>query len=825
MNHSLGRFESRLSPAVRFLAAVAVVLSVSGVGAGRTPAVQAAPLVSLVVDSESDSGGLSTCSGADNDCSLRGAINKLIADSATNSQITFQSDVNLIVLLNPLPTITVTGTEIIGNSGEPRIDGLFMAAGDMLRISAPNVAVSGLSLVNGRPITDGLYADISVLSGTGVEIHHNYLGTLPPGKDVINCNPNPGGGSLVSRNSADGISVAALAGSSGAGNGSVYIYANTIGCHGRHGIRLFGTDYAYVGQDPAGAASGNFIGVNADGVGLRNGHGSAGVGGPGDGVSVVANGGNGARFNVIRSNTIAGNFRDGIRLIGTGTNNSNSTYGNTIAANRIGLDDLGAFGNQGDGIHLESGAYLNRIGGSSVQDRNVISANLGRGVYLYDSEATGILGNYIGTSLDGLSALGNLGHGVLIEASDSTLVGAYFALLVVVARENIISGNAGDGVQVLASSVPFISGNKIGTDATGLAALGNGGSGIEFNGVARGVITGNVVSDNVTGIRLISTQHATITANLIGTDAAGLADLGNTYDGIALITSAFFSRVGGNLVSDRNVISGNGFCGILVNVAHTNTINSNYIGLNSLGTEAIPNGHEGICLLGADGNQMGTGGVPQHIAGNGNHGLHFEDANFNVVGSANYIGVAADLSPLGNGGAGVRIESDSHDNGVYPQVNSHNVGAGVAILGADSVENDVAPFLNARNGGLPIDLGNNGHTPNDVGDVDTGPNLLLNYPVITDSSVHPVSGLTIITGTVCALCTVWLYEAIGDPSAPGGGGDYIVFVTADGSGQWNATLPSGQTEATVTLVARDVNFNTSEFSPRPLIVRLPLVIK
>ena len=57
------------------------------------------------------------------------------------------------------------------------------------------------------------------------------------------------------------------------------------------------------------------------------------------------------------------------------------------------------------------------------------------------------------------------------------------------------------------------------------------------------------------------------------------------------------------------------------------------------------------------------------------------------------------------------------------------------------------------NGDLPIDLKNDGPTPNDPDDVDSGPNGVLNYPVITGTSAGT------LTGTTCPNCWVYFYAA------------------------------------------------------------------
>lgn len=167
-----------------------------------------------------------------------------------------------------------------------------------------------------------------------------------------------------------------------------------------------------------------------------------------------------------------------------------------------------------------------------------------------------------------------------------------------------------------------------------------------------------------------------------------------------------------------------------------------------------------------------------------------------------------------NDGAGIRV-LDS-DNAVIGTRNSvkYNGEAGIAVTG-DSSGINVHVQAVYGNGGLAIDLGNDGHTANDAGDGDSGPNTLLNYPVITSSS-----GST-ITGTAC-VCNVHIYEAVGDPAAPGGGGVLVETVPADSGGNWNATLPDGLTRLDVTTMAVDFSLNSSEMAPRPQVF-MPLI--
>src|SRR5207249_2590149 len=80
-----------------------------------------------------------------------------------------------------------------------------------------------------------------------------------------------------------------------------------------------------------------------------------------------------------------------------------------------------------------------------------------------------------------------------------------------------------------------------------------------------------------------------------------------------------------------------------------------------------------------------------------------------------------------------------------------NGAAGVAVA-YDSVRNPILGNSIHANAGLGIDLNNDGPSPPDPGDGDTGPNLLQNAPVLAATTSFaesdPRYGRTIITGTL-----------------------------------------------------------------------------
>ena len=105
-----------------------------------------------------------------------------------------------------------------------------------------------------------------------------------------------------------------------------------------------------------------------------------------------------------------------------------------------------------------------------------------------------------------------------------------------------------------------------------------------------------------------------------------------------------------------------------------------------------------------------------------------------------------------NGGDGVTIVGDPNNpvgsggNQVSDNVITGNQGSGVTII--DSVQNDVSGNDIAGNGGLPVDLGGDGHTPNDPTDGDDGANLGQNYPVIFRAAPTTLAADTAAAATV-----------------------------------------------------------------------------
>ena len=360
-------------------------------------------------------------------------------------------------------------------------------------------------------------------------------------------------------------------------------------------------------------------------------------------------------------NVVSGNDRGGVYISGYGAT-GNQVQGNLIGTDVTGTADLG---NSFAGVAIARGSN-NTIGGTAAGAGNVISANGYWGVIINQSTATGnqVQGNYIGTDVTGTAALANHYYGVYISDAPSNTIGGAVA-----GARNVISGNDGDGVYISESSATgnLVQGNYIGTDVTGTAALGNTSDGVVIYDAPDNTIGGtgagarNVISGNDNTGVYISQNGATgnvVEGNYIGTDAAGIADLGNSGSGV-WIRSAPRNTIGGTADGAGNVISGN-WSGIDIwdGTATGNLVQGNYIGTNKNGTANLGNSYSGVDIIGAPGNTIGgtSEGEGNTIAHNTGDGVAVAVATGNTIrgnsihsngglGIDNYNGGNTELTP------------------------------------------------------------------------------------------------------------------------------------------------------------------------------------
>jgi hypothetical protein len=256
------------------------------------------------------------------------------------------------------------------------------------------------------------------------------------------------------------------------------------------------------------------------------------------------------------------------RFAGSGIFVYKGSGNNKIVGNWIGVDKTSTLAspNKGHGIICQS--KNNTIGGTSAADRNVISGNKNAGVFFYlaDGSNNKVVGNYVGTDYTGNKAIKNH-NGVQINGANNITVGGTTA-----GSRNVISGNEHDGglMVTTGSRNNLVQGNYIGTNAAGTGALGNGWYGVEISqhdNVVGGTTAGarNVISANgYDGVvfYLTTGYNNRCEGNYIGTDYTGTKDLGNKYAGVSATNGAHDNIIGGSTTASRNIISGNNGCGV-----------------------------------------------------------------------------------------------------------------------------------------------------------------------------------------------------------------------------------------------------------------------
>ncbi|GAB5534718.1 MAG: hypothetical protein Rubg2KO_09670 [Rubricoccaceae bacterium] len=371
-----------------------------------------------------------------------------------------------------------------------------------------------------------------------------------------------------------------------------------------------------------------------------------------------------------------------------------SAEGVTVEASWLGVGPGGASGNGGRGLYAS---------GQKVEIRNnVISANRGEeGAYVLGFGSL-VEDNYIGTDASGTQTLGNQGHGVT-------------ALAVAEIEGNVMSGNQGYGLRVSLGqaqndtglSWTQVAGNRIGTDASGAAALPNATGGVLIDGARIALRDRNRISGNGGPGVVVEGDNVVFTRNLIGAgrdgvlpnDGPGIWVRAPSDGGVSIGRDAFFGRPG------ENTIVGNRGDGILLdNQGDATRMNSIEIDRNDIGVldgVAMPNEGAGIRVRGlVRGVEIGmyrldpagdpVGGTGNRIAGNAGPGILIDglgsDALLNIRG--NQIGVLpSDRQVIGNG-SGIRIQESGNqdDDGgeIWANTIVGNRGHGIALVGASS---------------------------------------------------------------------------------------------------------------------------------------------
>ncbi len=290
--------------------------------------------------------------------------------------------------------------------------------------------------------------------------------------------------------------------------------------------------------------------------------------------------------------------------------------------------------------NLVRGLSIGGFGGDAIRAMSTVMT----------SGQVDVEGCYLGLAADGTTLRANGGSGV--SGIGFSTIGGTTA-----AQRNVISGNGFSGVAAnFDSPGNFVYGNYIGTNAAGTAAVPNKRGTLYVStvgGTSAG--QGNLVSGNTdTGIQ----YSLRVARNLVGTNAAGTAAIGNGY-GIVADSSALFI---GSPVAGRNVVSGNNNGIIVSGGATTVVVSGNLVGTDITGSFAIPQGNG----IQADGNVL--------IGGTSTAGGNFNVAGNLVSGNSNW-GIV--ISGTGGEILGNRIGLDLKETTKIPN------GTGIQVIGSE----------------------------------------------------------------------------------------------------------------------------------------------
>ncbi len=461
----------------------------------------------------------------------------------------------------------------------------------------------------------------------------------------------------------------------------------------------------------------NYIGLAGDGTALGNQIGGILIS-PTAAGNVIGTNASGVEGTI--SNVISANLGNGITI--------NGGSGHTVAANRIGVSPDGTVdqGNAGHGIVLTGATSNNTIGGTVYVDAangdvndptgdkgtetpvfvvpplgNQVSGNQGHGVLIdAGSERNTLNGNFIGTTADGNDDLGNGGDGVHIFAADNNaLIGCTFVEQPFV-YYNVLSGNGGNGLRITDSDNTVVQANFFGIGADNASLVGNDANGILVEGTSSGTTVGGVIPlGNVSGGNALNGLYVTDSAsNLVSFNTfsgifafQGVAP--NGHNGIKI------DATGGGIEVRTCVLSGNLGNGIEISGnARDVLIDPNIAGLNTAGSEKLPNGGHGI-LITDQASNITVGGtfqsvIPQNtFSGNDGYGVVISGAASNVQVLNSAIGSSVTmLKALGNGAGGVLVTSTGSGN----------------VIGSDTINADQSQANTiSGNEGFGVTLGYN----------------------------------------------------------------------------------------------------------------------
>jgi len=349
--------------------------------------------------------------------------------------------------------------------------------------------------------------------------------------------------------------------------------------------------------------------------------------------------------------------------------------------------------------------------GSTIKGLSLVDSG-GTAITLDAGKVT-IQNNYIGLALDGITAIGNQGHGILITSrSSNNLIGTLDPLTgqpLEFQFSNVISANGGSGISIQGSSGSRIANNRIGTTADGTQDAGNLAHGIHLtskstkniiggdahvgNSPTKGLFKrpgqGNLIAGNGgSGIQIEAASAAnTLSGNFIGTNVSGVTAIPNDGDGVAIIESHHNVLRGTTRNKDPfiyyNVISGNRGNGLRVSSSNYTVVHANFFGLGSDNATSVPNGLNGALIEGTSTNTQYGGVIPlgNVNAGNAGNGISVTEQARGFISFNTFAGLTAFGGIAPNGLSGIEISSGGGNTQIRTNVMSGNTLHGLHVTG------------------------------------------------------------------------------------------------------------------------------------------------
>lgn len=486
----------------------------------------------------------------------------------------------------------------------------------------------------------------------------------------------------------------------------------------------------------------------------------------------------------------------------------NATDDFLLQGSWIGLNlEGGQSENTNVGVFIDPGSDSAQIGGTEASQRNVISYN-GVGLDVEGADETTIQGNYFGVTPKGDVAAPNSKD---VEVTDSTAGGGFEvegteigATVSTAAAEtavcdggcNVISGALGTGLdlngngsgqnEAPASGPTTVSGNYVGLNAAGTAAIPNAEFDVFTGGADEALVGGfepgdeNFIAGGGYGVYGENGDDLAVVRNAIGVGPTGALLTPPSTVGIFAFALTLSDLEAGALVF-----------GNLVRMEGGIGIEHRFIGAEIVENE-VEGGSTGILTKGS-GNGSLIGG--NFVQGSEDSGIILQNPDNEVLGNevveAGEAGIEIDpTAEIDVSGNVIGGDSAEEENAIFASND-----AAIEIFGIEESRNEVRRNRGKENGG-----------PNFIRLRSVGlsePGNGVDPPKIT------TAGKTETTGTAKPGARVRLFRKAN--TEPGEIAGFVAEAVANGSGQWKATY-AGLPEGTLVSATQTLEGGTSELS-------------